>query len=96
VPGDGIGFYIAIVAHITTAIMTAVTIEAFGIFPGFWHADAVIIAWHRRKVAGDHQEIGRIIGETDVSEDALFSIVGLDPAKACWIKIMLPEAGCVL
>ena len=78
---------------VAAAILGPVAVEHFAVLARLRHADDVALAAHRRKVADDDQIIGRVLRIADIANDAGIPVIGVDPAEAGPLVVLLPQAG---
>src|SRR5437868_6797266 len=78
------------VAEAAAAVERRVAVEELAPAAALRHADAIVVARHRREVA-DHGERRRVVGQAQEREHALLPVAPLNPAEALAGKIFLKK-----
>ena len=81
------------IADAAAAVFDSIGIDALAIPSPMGHADPVILARHRGKIAHDDSKLMRAAAAAQIGNDALFRIGDVDPLKSVGIAIEAMQCG---
>ncbi len=79
------------VADVAAAIILRITVEYFSIRARFRHPNEVTFTYGRRKVAGNDHEVVGVLGLSHPNQNAVASILAIDPLEAGTVELVLVE-----